>query len=76
MQQPLPPGLIQQPGSDLEKQSQFSATSMKMNVPWEQGCANKCEESIGSIRGTRWPSEGHGDVSSRQSTLEAEAAAA
>lgn len=32
MQQPLPPCLTQQPGSDLEKQSQFSATSMKRNV--------------------------------------------
>lgn len=76
MQQPLPRCLIQQPGSDLEKQSQFSATSVKRNVPGERGCANKCEESIRSIRGTRWPSEGCGDVSSRQPTLEAEAAAA
>lgn len=60
MQQPLPPCLIQQPGSDLEKQSQFSATSTKRNVPGEQGCANKRGESTRRIRGARWPSEGPG----------------
>lgn len=76
MQQPLPPCLIQQPGSELEKQSRFSATSTKRNVPGEHGWASKCEESIRSIRGTRRPSEGRGDVSSRQPPLGAEAAAA
>lgn len=41
--QSLPPCFIQQlPGSDLEKQSQFSATGTKSFTPGEQGCANKC----------------------------------
>ena len=82
--QPLPPCLMQQlPGSDLEKQSQFSATSMKSTVPGEQGCANKrrgswgCGENVCehqehqgyrvTVRGT-WDSR---DASSRQPTLEA-----
>lgn len=60
MQQPLPPCLIQQPGSDLENQRRFSATGMKRNVLGEQGCANKCEESIGCIRSSRRPSERRG----------------
>lgn len=46
--QPLPPCLIPQlPGSDLEKQGQFSTTGRKNTTPGEQGCANKCGGSQG-----------------------------
>lgn len=67
--QPLPPCLTQQlPGSDLEKQSQFSGTSTKSIAPGQQGCASKCGAaggarktcvSIESTRSTGWQSGGH-----------------
>lgn len=51
--QTLPPCLTQQlPGSDLEKQSQFSGTSTKSIVPGQTGLCKRvwgswgCEENV------------------------------